>query len=367
MAVLLVLLGVGGLLLGVVNLVRPTGWLGVSSRVTAGWVIVTSLLVLLLGAALSPSEVPEPDPGETATTTVPDQETSTTSMSPSTTEALTTTTTAELADDPFALPRDGLSGDPEDPLDPSAEVATVASVTDGDTVDVTLRDGSRETVRLTGINAPERGECWASEATGVLEALIPPGDEIGMTVDESDRDQFGRLLRYLWVGSMSVNEELVRRGAAISRRYPPDTALSDRFDAAQEEAEAESRGMWAPDACGEAAEGDLTIVELRYDAEGDDSQNLNDEWIRIRNDGTRSVDLTGWGIKDESASNRFSFPSGFTLSPDAEVTIYSGCGEDTDTALYWCSSGSAIWNNSGDTAFITDPSGNTHTSQSYSP
>ena len=151
----------------------------------------------------------------------------------------------------------------------------------------------------------------------------------------------------------------------MSGRYPPDTAHSYRFDAAQEEAETASRGMWAPDACGEAAEADLVIVELRYDAEGDDSQNLNDEWIRIRNNGTRAVDLTGWGIKDESASNRFRFPSGFTLLPDAGVTVYSGCGDNTDTALYWCSTGSAIWNNSGDTVLVTDPAGNTHTSHSY--
>lgn len=366
MAVLLVLLGVGGLLFGLVNLVRPTGWLGVSSRGTAGWVIVSSVLLLLLGVALSPSEDSESDPGEAAPTTITEEETSTTSVEPSTTEAPTTTVAAP-AEDPFAPPREGPSGDPDDPLEASAGVATVVAITDGDTIDVTLPDGNRETVRLIGINSPERGECWAPEATRVLEALISVGDEIGMTVDQSERDQFGRLLRYLWVGSMSVNEELVRRGAALSRRYPPDTALSDRFDAAQEEAEAASRGMWAPDACGEAAEGDLSIVELRYDAEGDDSQNLNDEWLRIRNDGNEAVDLTGWGIKDESASNRFTFPSGFTLSPGARVTIYSGCGDDTDIALYWCSSGSAIWNNDGDTAFLTDPSGNTHTSQSYSP
>lgn len=339
MAVLLVLLGVGVLLFGLVNLVQPTGWLGVSSRGTSGWVIVSSVLLLLLGAALSSSEDSVPEPAEAAPTTLPETETAT---SPSTT------------------------GAPEGPFDPSAGVATVVSVTDGDTIDVTFPDGSRETVRLIGVNAPERGECWASEATRVLEALVPVGDEIGMTVDQSERDQFGRLLRYLWVGSLSVNEELVRRGAAISRRYPPDTAHSDRFDAAQEEAEAASRGMWAPAACGEPAEGDLAIVELRYDAQGDDSQNLNDEWIRIRNDGDEVIDLTGWGIKDESASNRFTFPSGFTLSPGARVTVHSGCGNDTDTALYWCSTGSAIWNNSGDTAFITDPSGNTHASRSYS-
>ncbi|MGH8871417.1 MAG: thermonuclease family protein [Acidimicrobiia bacterium] len=72
------------------------------------------------------------------------------------------------------------------------------------------------------------------EAALVLASLVPVGSEIGATVDVSDRDQYDRLLRYLRVGGMSVNQELVRRGAAISRRYPPDTALASRFEAAQE-------------------------------------------------------------------------------------------------------------------------------------
>ena len=42
-----------------------------------------------------------------------------------------------------------------------------------------------------------------------------------MTSDVSDIDQFDRLLRYLWAGAMSINEETVRRGAALSRSYPP--------------------------------------------------------------------------------------------------------------------------------------------------
>ena len=71
-----------------------------------------------------------------------------------------------------------------------------------------------------------------------------------MTRDVSDFDEFDRLLRYLWVGSMSVNEETVRRGAAISRSYPPDTAMTDRFDEAQAAAQAAGLGLWSPTACG---------------------------------------------------------------------------------------------------------------------
>jgi len=109
----------------------------------------------------------------------------------------------------------------------------VVSITDGDTLDVRAGDGSVYEVRIIGTNSPESSECFSNEATQVVTALAPPGSRIGMTSDVSDIDQFDRLLRYLWVGAMSVNEESIRRGAAISRSYPPDTATTERFDSTQ--------------------------------------------------------------------------------------------------------------------------------------
>ncbi len=47
------------------------------------------------------------------------------------------------------------------------------------------------------------------------------------------------------------------------------------------------------------------------------------------------------------------------------MRIFSGCGADSETELFWCESGSAIWNNSGDTAFLLDPAGNTVATLSY--
>lgn len=377
---LLGLLGLAGLIFGLVNLVRPTEWLGISSRSSAGWLVVGSLAVLVTASTLDPS--PDPVPVESAATTTtgwPDASltptfptsTVTTPAGTSGVSPSSSTTTDSSATPPpptaaFVAPAPGPSGDPEAPSDPAAEVATVIVIKDGDTVDIRREDGSRETIRLIGVNAPERGECWGPEATRVLGALIPLGSEVGMTTDVSDRDQFDRLLRYLWVGSMSVNEELVRRGAVIARRYPPDTALSPRFEAAQTRARDDQAGLWAPDACGGASDADVRIIELRHDAEGDDNENLNDEWIRIRNEGDTPVDLTRWGIKDESATNRFIFPSGYILAPGEIVTVYTGCGDAFETSLYWCSVGSAVWNNDGDTAFLTDPTGNTHFSWTYS-
>lgn len=102
----------------------------------------------------------------------------------------------------------------------------------------------------------------------------------------------------------------------------------------------------------------MEIVDLRLDADGDDVQNLNDEWVVVANKGESRIDLTGWRLKDESSSHRYDFPDGFTLGGHDQVRIRSGCGADGDGDLYWCASGSAIWNNDGDTAFLLDPAGN---------
>jgi micrococcal nuclease len=141
--------------------------------------------------------------------------------------------------------------------------------------------------------------------------------------------------------------------------------MADRLEAAQREAKESQLGLWAPEACGPRAEASLDVVAMEHDPPGNENDNLNDEWVMIRNDGDTLVDLTGWTIRDESASNRFSFPSGFALAPGESVTIHSGCGQDFGTFLHWCSVGAAIWNNDGDTVFVLDPSGNIHITHAY--
>lgn len=95
------------------------------------------------------------------------------------------------------------------------------AVTDGDTIDVRI-DGRVETVRLVGMNAPERGECLADEAGRVLRARVD-GERVELVRDVSDRDRYGRLLRYVEVEGDDVGAELIRAGLALARGYPPDT------------------------------------------------------------------------------------------------------------------------------------------------
>jgi micrococcal nuclease len=246
------------------------------------------------------------------------------------------------------------------PAAPGSTAGTrVVDVVDGDTLDVQLPDGAVERVRIVGINAPEQDECHAREAAATLDELVA-GKDVRLVADHTERDRYGRLLRYVEVDGDDVGVRLVRDGAAVVRVSQPDDAREAALRAAEAEARAAARGLWDPAACGapplDAAA--LEIVALRLDADGDDVENLNDEWVDVRNTGDAPVDLTGWRLRDESASHRFEFPAGFVLGPGAQVRVHSGCGSDEATALHWCATGSAIWNNDGDTAFLLDPSGN---------
>jgi len=107
----------------------------------------------------------------------------------------------------------------------------------------------------------------------------------------------------------------------------------------------------------------LTIEEIHADAAGDESSNLNDEYIVFSNDGSTALDLSGWTVQDE-AGRTYTFPDGFTLAAGETVTLHTGSGSDTETDLYW-GSGSAIWNNGGDTVTVTNSEGTVVIEESY--
>lgn len=126
-------------------------------------------------------------------------------------------------------------------------VVKVASVIDGDTIRVLMPDGTNESVRLIGIDAPEDGSLLDREATSYMEELVL-GKDVRMVIDVSDRDRFDRLLRYIYVGDLFVNEEMVRVGLAIAKRYEPDTAMARVLEAAQGGAESAALGLFSPEA-----------------------------------------------------------------------------------------------------------------------
>lgn len=117
------------------------------------------------------------------------------------------------------------------------------------------------------------------------------------------------------------------------------------------------------DSGSEVSAEDLYVSDVHADAEGNDHENLNDEYISLSVFGSGSLDVGGWTIEDE-AGHTYTFPSGFEITGDEAVTLYSGSDSDSDTSLYW-GSDSAIWNNGGDTVIIKNDSGETVVEHSY--
>jgi hypothetical protein len=241
----------------------------------------------------------------------------------------------------------------------------VVDVIDGDTIDV-VRDGETVRVRMIGINAPERDECFYDEAAAGLGVLVP-AEGVRLVTDATDVDRFGRSLRFIETADgVDLGGLLVESGLARSHHYPPDISRNARYDQLQEGAMGEQAGLWASGACGGGVPtGDVQIgIELQFDAPGNDNDNLNEEWARFTNEGASAVDLSGWQVADESSSHRYPIDD-LVLDPGASFMLYTGCGTDAPLVRYWCNTGSAVWNNSGDTVFLNDQAGNIVTSYTY--
>ena len=101
----------------------------------------------------------------------------------------------------------------------------------------------------------------------------------------------------------------------------------------------------------------VSICEAQLDVVIEDIENLNEEWVRICNDGDTDIDMSGWVLMND-VGIFYEFPYDFILKVGASVTVYTGSGEDTETELYWGSS-AEVWNNAGDVVTLQDSAGNT--------
>jgi len=143
-----------------------------------------------------------------------------------------------------------LTSVPETPAAPTpiGVSAEVLRVIDGDTIEVSI-NGDTYRVRYIGIDTPETRhpekpvEWMGPEAAAHNEQLVA-GKTVILEKDVSETDKYGRLLRYVWVGDLMVNAELVRLGYAQVSTYPPDVKYQDLFLELQREAREAERGLW---------------------------------------------------------------------------------------------------------------------------
>ncbi|WP_018392440.1 thermonuclease family protein [Bacillus sp. 37MA] len=126
---------------------------------------------------------------------------------------------------------------------------TVNRVVDGDMLKVTI-DGKEETVRLILVDTPEtkhpqkgvqpfgpEASAFTTEQLSGVEVKIEPGIE--------ERDRYGRLLAYVYVGEKMFNKMLLEKGLARVAVYPPNTQYLDEFEKIQADAKSKAIGIWS--------------------------------------------------------------------------------------------------------------------------
>jgi endonuclease YncB( thermonuclease family) len=156
------------------------------------------------------------------------------------------------------------------------EQGTVAAVIDADTIKVNLR-GASETVRLIGVDAPQREVgCYGTEASAYTRRLLL-GKTVAMERDgqTADRDRYGRLLRYVWVmpDGRDAAAEIIRNGYGLAYTAYPFERL-DEYRALQAEAQALNTGLWGS-ACGLTEEEKQAILEFADRNDGRDADRLD--------------------------------------------------------------------------------------------
>lgn len=214
------------------------------------------------------------------------------------------------------------------------EVGIIERVIDGDTVVI-----NRTSVRLLGINSPEKGEVYYEKAKEFLENLTLHMF-VKLKKDKEDLDKYKRKLRYVFVDGKNVNLEMVKKGFANFYFPSGKDKYYNEFRSAWEKCVGENKNL-----CEKSEEKCAGCIELKkFDYEN--------EIIIFYNKCEFNCELTGWEIKDEGRKN-FIFPK-FVL--EKEVKIIVGRGEDEETILFWRGE-DYVWTETGDTLFLRDGKG----------
>jgi endonuclease YncB( thermonuclease family) len=177
-------------------------------RGLAGWV---QIVVLLVAALVVVSPFTSKDDGQTVAATAP-----------------ATTAEATVAPTTTVPDRD--------------DETVVVRVIDGDTLEVT--GGTR--IRLIGVDTPETGDCFASDATRYANELVPAGTRVRFEYDVQRLDAYGRTLAYVYkvADGVFVNLAMARNGFAQQLTVLPNVAHAEEFRAAVASARTAGLGLW---------------------------------------------------------------------------------------------------------------------------
>ncbi len=132
----------------------------------------------------------------------------------------------------------------------------VLRVIDGDTL-VVLLNGQEERIRMIGVDAPEsvslneeENTIWGQMASEYTKSILQPGTKVWLTFDLEERDQYGRILAYIWLNSdvedlnYLFQKRLIEEGYALAIRYEPNTKYAAELYDAMGLAISQRCGLW---------------------------------------------------------------------------------------------------------------------------
>lgn len=236
---------------------------------------------------------------------------------------------------------------------PPPENPVVASNYDGDTL--TLQTGDK--IRLSWVNTPELKppEAFGKEARDLTRSLTEGRPVKLLLQGTNPRDGYGRLLAGILVDGQNLSLRLVEEGLGHVFVIPPEAYDMQPLVDAQAKARAARKGIWSTD----HYQGTLHITSFHANAEGDDRENVNGEYLRVCNVTEQPVNVIGYRIGKEDGTS-FELPD-LTIPAGHTVLIQSGHGRhQTDPAqqlTIHLGSDTPIWDNARDKAVITDKYG----------
>jgi endonuclease YncB( thermonuclease family) len=265
----------------------------------------------------------------------------------------------------------------------------VRYVDDGDTLDADVPGdglGGLLRIRVIGIQAMEQtsyraaqraGYCHALDATNRLEQLIKRSKKkIRVASLYPESRSRGRRLRSVAVryGGRwhDVGRTMIMEGHALWWPGQAEDATNVRYSILAQRAAAAHKGLYSSNYCGIGPnEGHSLRLYANWDADGSDSEDVNGEWVKIRNlDTINPLPLGGWFVRDSSL-RRFTFPPAASIPPNSSVTVYVGQGEPLNGEYYWNLTTPIFDNLSeddrgrGDGAYLFDPQGDVRAMMVY--
>ncbi len=194
----------------------------------------------------------------------------------------------------------------------------VSRIIDGDTIET-----SNGTIRLLGINTPEKNMPYYQEAKDFLMQI--ENKTIEVLRDKEDEDKYDRRLRYVFYENRLMNIEILQEGLATSFMLE-ELKYEDKLRQAENYAKNNGVKLWEKSQENYAE--CIKLVELNY----------TEEFFIIKNNCDFGCDLNGWIVKDD-ANHIFKLDN-----------LNAGENRRYDSKI-------KIWNDEGDRFFMRDEAG----------